>query len=488
MFKLSDLLKRVERRAKRLRGFRFAGLALIVSSLISSIIVGLGHFGVLKIDRFALILTLLFPLICYLVSYFMGRAIKPNLSRLLFKIDLALGTDERLSSLFEIYRLGGRNPLKYLIEEKLQRRYLNWKKGLPLKPSSVFINAAGILIFLGLVILIFSPSLPPLATDIKEASSPSVTNSEKARVPSPSQPPIESGKVATPQEGGFSSDNKHPEAYDHPLEEIRSQPSREAILSKEDTDISHLIERQRNLTRQLSELLSELNKRLQEGNSALTKRERELLGNLRSQIRDQKLRQALGKLLEEEDPEKIKELTEQVLKLARNQPKRDEGEGRGELGRPESSSEKSPRKEASETSTPKPAVSDETSQLESGMPDKATSKEEQEEGLEESKQLPLREESRFGGKQGFSGKRTSVEKNPGFTSQDLMGVIGQEGEFEELVTKGVPIEPKAGQKVESSSYTVSYEVLRAILKKRNVPPQVRELIQNYFRSITEEGS
>ena len=62
-----------------------------------------------------------------------------------------------------------------------------------------------------------------------------------------------------------------------------------------------------------------------------------------------------------------------------------------------------------------------------------------------------------------------------------------DGEFEEFVTRGVPLEPASGD-VGRSGRVVDYDALRAILDQRGLDAQERQLIERYFEAIAQGES
>ena len=79
------------------------------------------------------------------------------------------------------------------------------------------------------------------------------------------------------------------------------------------------------------------------------------------------------------------------------------------------------------------------------------------------------------------------EQQAGFVPTDLAATIGSTGEFEEFLTKGVPVEPRPTEAGGVDRYTVNHETLRAILDGRPIPPEAREVVRQYFETITQGG-
>lgn len=487
MFSLCDLERCVAQRARRLRGLRLAGTALSVGGLLTVGIICGYHLGLLPLHRFALSVVLGFPVLCAGLSYLLGRRRRPNLPRLLLKVDLAIGTEERLSALYELHRRGGGGVFRQRIEENLQNRSLPWKKGLPLRLSHLLPMGAGVITLVGATLLIAVPPAEPLKPVEEVCPSSAVISETKAALPSPEIPLKLPEEAGSPSPGPPSTKETPSHGLEDVLGEIWEIPAAGGILSEEEADLGEMIEEQRDLSRALSELLSRIKERLEEEQTSLTEAERRALAELLPQVGSFPLRQALRGLLEEEDPQVLVEQIKQALNLtatlaltSEEGPPRETSKGRSstpEEGEGEQGFvwESQGRGEGPpEPGSGKDTESSEKTTSEVSSPDRDRS-------------LAGEDEERFGGEEGVAGEVDPTAQAPGFIPFDLAGTIGESGEFQEFITKGVPLEPRSEPGKEATYLAVDYEVLRALLEERAIPPEAREVVRNYFQAITQEG-
>ena len=93
----------------------------------------------------------------------------------------------------------------------------------------------------------------------------------------------------------------------------------------------------------------------------------------------------------------------------------------------------------------------------------------------------------FGGESSGSGSSTPPTASPQFTRREIIGSIGDSGDFQDFVTKGVPVEKQPSTNGGSPILSVNYDRLRALLTGRMLPPGAEDVVRTYFDDITQGG-
>ena len=485
MFRLSPLLRGIEQRARHLHGLSLGAIAFGAGGVIALGAAGFYRFGFLSLNRYALSGALGSVLLCSGLFYLLGRKREVDLPRLLLQIDLALGTGERLCSLYELRRRGGGRAFRHRIEESLGKRPLKWKKGLPVGHSHLIPFVAGILTLLAAFLLVALSAASPL-DHITEELPALVRVSPEARAVTP---PSEALQIHS--EGGESRPDPFPQPETHPshgledpLSEIWEVPAAGGLLMDERADLTELLEEQHTLSRALSELLSRIEERLQHDGGGLTEEERRALSELLPQVANPQLRQALEALLEEEDSKALEKRVEQAQALAQAQALPEEGPSNGTH---EEALPPAPEGEEDRTFTWKaPEASGEAADTKDNRQSSSTA-ESQSSALEEDRLAGGDDEDRLGGVEGEAGELDPTAHAPGFIPTELIGAIGSQGVFQEFLTKGVPLEQTPGPEKEVGHFSVDHETLRALLEGRAIPTEAQEMVRMYFQMITQQG-
>jgi len=487
VFNLSHLLRAVERRARRLQGLHLAGGVLAVASAMALAIVAACRLGLLPLSWPALGGVIALPVACALFAFLGVRRPKVSLPRLLLRIDQTLGTSERLSSLYELRQRGGRDVFRRRIEQHFQDGPLPWKKGLPVGPSHVGPLAVGILLLVGSSLLVaFAPL--PLASIAEPLSAEARTAGEDRAATALPEPTV----PAFPQEAQISStttleqaDTPAPDSFEDVLSDIWGAPVTGGSVLSEGGALGELIEEQQQRAQALEELLSRLEEQLRQGQQAgLTEDERRALRQMLPGVTDPQLRQTLENLVEETDPEALQEQVEQALGLTRAiaRSQTDQSAEQQEKIRP--TPEDVRESESAFDWTPP----EEETTADGAQTARSATGEDRDDGASEQGQTGRGEEDidSRGGTSGVSGEMLPSEQQPGFVPTDLAARVGSTGEFDEFLTKGVPLELDVAQG-EEGLYSVNYETLRAILEERLIPPETRDVVKRYFDTITQGG-
>lgn len=485
MFRFAPLLRGIERRARHLQGLSLGAIAFGAGGVVALGVAGFYHFGFLSLNRYALSGAFGSLLLCSGLFYLLGRKREVDLPRLLLQIDLALGTGERLCSLYELRRRGSGITFRRRIEESLGKRPLKWKKGLPVGPSYLVPLVGGILTLLAAFLLIALSAASPLDR-ITEEPPALVRVSPEARAVTSSSEVLQIHSEGSESRPDSFPQPKAPPSHglEDPLSEIWEVPAAGGLLMDERADLTELLEEQHTLSSALSELLSRIEERLQHDGGGLTEEERSALSELLPQVANPQLRQALEALLEEEDPKALEKRVEQAQALAQAQALPEEGPSNGTH---KEAFPPAPEGEEDRTFTWKaPEPSDEAADTK-GTRQSSSTAESQSSAAEEDRLAGGDDEDRFGGVEGEAGELEPTAHAPGFIPTELIGAIGSQGDFQEFLTKGVPLEQNPGPEKEAGHFSVDYETLRALLEGRAIPTEAQEMVRMYFQMITQQG-
>lgn len=484
MIDFSRLLTRIEHRACRLRAFTFAGVAFALAGVACLAVCVNFRVGLIVLDWPGLIGVLTLPLMAAGLVYMLCLGYRANLAHLLLRIDQAAATSERLSSLYEMQQRAEFNPFRKRIEERLKNQPLPWKKGLPVRTVHVAPFATGALLLSVALLLVLLPSQSVESV----VSPPTLSTVPEDRGAAKSQPevsyPTTSGQQGvTEQPRTQESETPPPSSLEDVLSKIWETPGADGSMMEGGEDLSGLIQEQQALAQAAEELLSSLQETLEKQKNSLEEEHRRALEELASKVKNPQLRQALQNIAAETDTENLEEEIKQALKLARelaNPTERPSPEDMEKIKPPEQ--ETAP----SQTFTTLPPE-DENEQV--PRDEEGTIKRPADEGTDEQspdQDKPQEEElDPYGGKSGDEVQDVSRDEQAGFISAELASRIGSTGEFEEFITKGVPLEPGKEQPDNPQQYSINYEALRAILTGRSIPAQAQGIVERYFKIITE---
>jgi len=489
VFNLSRLLDAVERRARRLRGLRLAGVVLAVGGAAALAITAADRFGLLSLHRPALGGVIALPLFCSLVTFLCVRRSKAPLPQLLLRIDQVLGTSERLSALHELRQRGGRDVFRRRIESRLPDGSLPWKQGLPVGPSHWGPLAAGGLLLVGACLLVgFAPRPSDVVAAPLSAQTRTPTEGRAAAmVPESTAPTLPQQTQAPPTGRLEHAEPPPPESLEDVLSDIWGTPTTGGAVLSEANPSCELVEQQQQRTQALEELLSRLEEQLQQDQrEGLTEEERHTLRQMLPDVTDPQLRQALENLVEETDPEALREHLEQALGLTRAMARSQADQSAEQQEKIRPTPEDVEKSEAALDWTP-PGTQEETT-ADGEQTARGTAGEGEDDDASDQSGPGHGEEDidSRGGTDGIPGGASPTEQQPGFVPTDLAAKVGSKGEFNEFLTKGVPLELDASQG-EEDLYVVDYETLRAILEGRLLPPASQDVVKRYFETITRGG-
>ena len=128
MSNIMPTIKAIERRARTVRAFRAAAVYFCVAliPLVVSFVLERGH--VVSLPDVIWLMLAVFPVVVFAATFFVARRLPINMSQVLLRVDLCLGTGERLSSIHELYRRNELGPYRDLLEEGLRMKTLHWNR------------------------------------------------------------------------------------------------------------------------------------------------------------------------------------------------------------------------------------------------------------------------------------------------------------------------------------------------------------------------
>ena len=483
MNRLMPTIHSIEQRARTVKAFRTASIFFCVAviPLLISFLLERGHVvAVTDVVRDALAVL---PAVVFAVVFFVTRRLPINMSQILLRIDLSLATDERLSSIYEVYRRNEVGPYRELLEERLEAKALSWKRALP--PGNIALLLPAGLALLAAV-LVISSSIPVSQVVLSPPTDGTATSGQ-GTVSTLAGSEDRSNKIEME-----SRDSSSPETNtgqpEHDLQDVLgnlwSSPSSPGVISGDQEGLDQLISKQREAAQRLKELISQIQKHLAEGDTGLTPEERNALSRLAEQIGNDSLRQALQELATEEDPDNLQKRLQQTQELAQSlqQPSADSpahAMNNEPSQFPENDQEQSLALSSPASGQPDSTKDSDTTGRGAPSADSVTH------GTE-GDQLQGGDEP-FGGDSSGSGTSTPTAASPQFTRREIVGNIGDSGDFQDFVTKGVPVEEQPSTDGGSPILSVNYDRLRALLTGRMLPPGTEDVVRKYFDDITQGG-
>ncbi len=479
-------LTRIERRMRLVRGTHIGALSFFATTLIIASVMVAGYLGIISLDSGEICMLAPIPFLVLLVAWFIGRRLPVNVPRALLQVDLSLAIGERFSSLYELYRQAQVGPYRDLIEQKLRALNPDWKRGMPFHRSILLVPMAVCVLAAGVGLIMASPS----DRAMRVASSATVVSSESEtrRISASDNKPVAIGTDARPSSPAAVTPGTPQHNLEDVLADLWNSSSSPGVLSGDQQDLDQLISSQRAAAQALEELISQIERRLsEEGKSELTPEERQALSELAERMGNTPVGQALRGLAQTETPNDLAEQLEAMRQLARSldnpsegmpdemadnglPPPEQDGEGQGITWSPPASS---PGEEADGDTKPHESEAAQPSDGESPSSERAAAQ---------------ADDDSYGGNQGTGdGSVGSTAALPQFVRQELAGIIGPSGDFQDFATKGVPLEQLPGQTGDGPVPAVDYAALRALLDGRTLPPGAADVVRAYFDNITQGG-
>ena len=423
------------------------------------------------------------PLAVYAVGFFVTRRLPIDISRTLLRIDLSLATDECLSSIYEVYRKNEIGPYRDLLEERLGVKTLRWKRALPLGHIALLLPAGFAILA---AVLVISSSVPVSQVVLSPATDDTVTSTQ-GTVSHLAGSEDQSDKIEIESQVS-SSPETHIGQPEHDLQDVLgnlwSSPSSPGVISGDQEGLDQLISKQREAAQTLKELISQIQKRLAEGDTGLTPEERNALSRLAEQIGNNSLRQGLQGLASEDNPDELRKQLQQIQELAQSLQEPSANSPAQAMSNEPSQSPQDEQEQDLAYSFPMSGQQDSTNDTDTN--DGGTPSGSSVTHGAEGDQLQEGNEP-FGGETSGSASSPAATVSPQFTRREIVGSIGDSGDFQDFVTKGVPVENRLSSENESAILSVNYDRLRALLTGRMLPPGAEDVVRRYFDDITQGG-
>lgn len=486
MSSYSSLLSRIDRRVRRLAGLRLATIAFFAAALAALAVAGAHRLGLLALGPLSIGLLFGLPAACALVFYRIGARRSIRLPAVLLALDTSLGSGERLSSLYELYRRGDRGAFRDLLERKVRVVAETWKRGLPVGPARPLGLLAGAVALAACVPLLATVPTPAAAV----ASTAEV---REGPIAARTAAPVGDAASTPPQPNVSSAPDSAPPAAtpEQTLEDelggLWRSPDAPAVLGSD--ELGEGSRASGPSQGELAEdLLRQIEERLRQQGGGLTGEERRALENLARQLgSDSSLGQTLENLLSQEEGADLSEELAQARELARAPDSSPPPQGNEPAASPAPSDAERSGEESALAWQPRPAEGEGERSA-----DGETAQEDAGSGNDD-EQVPGKprdwDEDRFGGVEGAPGEATPLATPPGFLPVDLAAPFGPTGPLREFMTKGVPLETAPGDVGvgDGQQLVVDYEMLRALLDARPLSPDTQDLVKAYFQAITQGG-
>ncbi len=495
MDRYAKIERRIKQRGCHLQGVRIALISLCIILVFAYAAAFFQRWGILPLHPIPFLIITGFVLLASgTIAYLFGRSKRIDLARLLFRVDLALKTDEQLIALYEVRRFGKRGFYDALTRELSTTAS---HVGKTLRLSTIDRGAIVVLILLitALPLLLFTGIGLP-----EEIPAPLLTAEERytdavlSELPLTEYPPPDERLELVPAVAPHDEPVREQAEMipHHPLEDILAElwgidPLSIAREEEGGGDLRTLLDRQRAINKALQDILAQIEERLRdETEQELTTAEREVLMDLQREVAHPALQEVIEQILAADDPETLQEMIAEALQQIATQERED-------------------LKMTAIAAAPPPQLDGEIAdhhndeEIADKVPVETTAREDVTQGAGEAaarqgddsdrpfdEQLAIDKDIRAGAEGLPAGEQATREIPSEFIYFKLSGRFGPTGEIKEFLTKGVPLEtlPQIGPAGEFR-YVLNYDLARAILTGRLIPEHLQRLVKEYFRAITE---
>ncbi|MDD4903380.1 MAG: hypothetical protein PHX77_02640 [Candidatus Bipolaricaulis sp.] len=479
----------IARRYKAMQGLRTAGIAF--ASAAGAVLVASGAMRCAAVrPGFALSAgALLLAGVAAAVGWGVGRARRVSLPHVLLSVDLALGTGERLSSLYELRSRDAAPALQRRIEEKLALDPPVWQRVLRPRRADILPWGVG-MAALAAALVLAAGGRPPTVSPV-----PAVAPAATSRTPSASEADP-SARFGGPPVGGVAAEPVRPEqgAVAEPLvdalaELLPTPPSRGLLGSSDgamEEDRRGSGGRGSDDGQALSDVLSQIMSRSQDEapqDFDLTEDERETLRDLAEGLPDSPLRRALLAILEGEPGDAMKDEIAMAQELLGELRPTDPGEDGTPSGY--AVEEGNASQGTGDPRDTLPGEGDVDGRPEGPAGDDAELGTDPAAPGDEGRSAPSSGEQ--GGRAGRGeGNASSSPGAAGLVFTELLSEWGTSGDVWRFMTRGLPFEaPAAGESGPPGALSLKVETLRALLETRALAPELQDLVRAYFETITQ---
>jgi hypothetical protein len=412
---------------------------------------------------------------------------KVRLPELLLRIDRALGLEARISSLYELRLRGRDRVLRRRIEQRVGSSLDDWRRAMPPARAGWLTSILGVLSIAA--ILAFSALPVPAAKEPvvtgDEATAPRVERSAAAAQTEPFVPTPQPLDAVPSHDRTDLTMSVEQDAVrlDMTLQELGELDAPTAITGETGMqEIGDLLARQRNAARALSEMLERMQQRMQQEGGGLTEQERRQLRAAMGEELAPQTEQAVRDALSETDPDRLQQKLEDLAATLSDSTQNSES-GDGEISLRIALDEQDDWEPAS-------PPGEETSTQEQGSPTPTREGQTSTDGDIATPPGDSEEDwyQETGGTQGIEPEmQESEDQTADFTAEETPFSIGDEGEFTDFLSKGVPIEGMPEERTASVLDVISFAQVDALLRARGLPADAIDIVREYFKRITEGG-
>ena len=497
MTNFARFVRVVEARATRIAGLRASGNALFLAAVtVLGAAVSLYLLPSVGLPIVWQAALLVLPLLASGIAHLLGKMAQQDPARLLLQVDLALGLQERLSSLYELRIRGGRSVFRNHLEATIEELPLDQRKGLPIPGRVRWAFSLGVVCLLGAALFVLLPqrnytlaapvvAAPETASQVSQISGQASGAPSDLEIPPPSS--LDSGDVAAVVR---ESPNEQFRLEDV-LSELRgTENSSQSIVGDAPPDeLGRLIEEQREMAEMMRDFLQSILDRMREEGGGLTDDEQEQIRQQAGQANDPQLVESLMDLLGESNPEGVEDMLESLLSTFDPEnppPDSTDSEGSSQaIPLQEDDPNWNPDVPAGDGSRPDESAQNPEAEPEEAEPGDAEGEAQRQEGL-----VPGHEENpnMEGGDEAETAESLAQDtEQPDLAREDAPATIGEDGDFASFITEGVPVELPSRLDPDRDAFIVDFERIQSILHTRGVPEDVVDAVRKYFELITQGG-
>jgi|GEM_PF-1519566 len=527
-FDFSRLLKDIASRYRRFRGLSLASRVLVYGGGLALALGIIVRLLLPKVPLWAFSIAPFAALLASGIAFLVRWRQSLNLPTVLIRLDDALDTKARISSLYEVRERAEGGPIRDRLEALVAQATTNWEDGMP-RPRglSAYTWIGGLMILLSASLVILPlPALrtraeAPLAQssniDRSSTTIPSAIGQEDLETASETEsgnpaPLLPADELNIVDDPGSETSNISPPEDDLNLNSVMQDlqevggSSSSLVRNPEGEGLSELSEAQQQALQTLTEMVEEILEQMRsEGRSSMSSNEAEALQSLAAETGDPDLEDLTDELANDSE---AREDAEDALQDLLNEIEEGEnsGDDSGETMEGQSEAEQQDStavqgdEEAAERFLERTAQELEQQgaedvelegEQEQANPQSASSNPD-EPSTEETSLTQVGEnpedDTMSGGAEGTPGEDTETgpEEEPQFVREEAPATIGAEGEFvNEFVTKGVPIETERATTGSGQMHRVDYARIDSILRQRGLPDEALDAVKRYFEAISQ---
>ena len=520
-FDFTRFLLQVEHRLRRFRGLSLACRLLCYGSIACvAVTLGLRWLAPNLAHELAL-LALLIPFSLAAAAFLLGWSKPPDLPHLLLQLDDQLDSGARISSLYEVRTRGQASIFREQLETLVEAISTDWKRGITLSSRTFGFLSAGIAgVLVACAILLFpiaasseqpaqseaSTRQTPMSSTIERAQDNAHTTSDESPAPLElSEEAILSQQDATEELTQTQLNNEL--SLDSILDDLstlsRSQTQVDARPTSE--ELIDLAEAQEQARQELSEMLKDLQERMQNNPRRLTQQEAQALQHQAAQTGNPEIEEQIDDLVDEPNPDQIGEKLQDLMEEL--DPDSTEPETSPESSDENSDGSRQDTPQSTEISGDEEAGQRFLERAAKQLEEQANAETEQD-GNSQQQPSPQDEDSQETSEDGSTDVRMARDPDDlsqtggdegnagysdddpapgevGFIREEAPSTIGAEGEFiNEFVTKGVPVEI-ASSDAQGDTHIIDFERMESILHERGLPEEALDSVRRYFELITQ---